>query len=195
MGYNILTAFTAGLSNVVGKYLRTVSMSLTETATIEGYRFGHTFDVSLAAAGGADTRYFLYINPVGSNMTMALQERRFKSLNGDAEMEILWDVESYIPGTLEETFNQRNTEDVGLVEISEIAPPTLGAGYKVRESDFLTGSGTGSNSSGDISSGSGFRMYGPGTYFIFKVVNLHNQANRVIIAYDYLELPDNVVTA
>jgi len=191
MGYNILTAFTAVLSNVVGKYLRTVSMSLTETATIEGYRFGHTFDFSLA---NDETKYFLYLNPVGSNMTMALQERRFKSLNGEAEMEILWDVESYIPGTLEETFNQRNTEGVGLVEISEIAPPTLGASYKVRESDFLTGSGKGSTSSGDISSGSGFRMYGPGTYFIFKAVNLHDKANRIIIAYDYLELPGNEVT-
>jgi len=194
MSYNILTAFKAALSGTVGSWLRVLSLDLIEASTVEGFRFGHTFNISLAASGEADTKYFLYLNPPGSNITMTLQERRFKSLNGEAEMEILWNVESYVAGTLEETFNQRNTKGPGVVEISEIAPPVLGTGFKVRETDFLTGAGQGSNSSGDLSSGTGFRMYGPGTYFIFKVVNLHNQANRILIGYDWVEIPDTVVT-
>ena len=190
MGYNILTAFKATLNNMIGDRLRTSTTSLVEAATVEGFRFGHTFDVILS---GGETKYFLYINPIGSDTTMALQERRFKSLDGGAEMEILWDVESYTAGPLEETFNQRNASGAGVVEISEIAPPTLGAGFKVRESDFLTGSGTGSHSSGDISSGTGFRLYEPGSYFIFKVTNLeNNSANRVLVAYDWVELPGTV---
>lgn len=195
MSYNILTLFRAATTQLLSGWLRSVCTTLIELATSEGFRFGHTFDVTLTTAGQAgDTKYFLYLNPTAPNLTMALQERRFKSLNGSAEMEILWDVESFTPGTLEETFNQRKDYSDGVVQISEIAAPVLGEDYKIREPDFLPGSGTGANSSGDIASGSGFRMYPPGSYFIFKVVNLHNQANRIIIAYDWLEIQDTVIT-
>jgi hypothetical protein len=193
MAYNVLKEFKAYLTETVHSWLKVITLDLLQAATIEGLRFGHTFDTTLEATGGADTKYFLYVNPVGSNVTVALQERRFKALNGEAEMQILWDVESYVAGTLEETFNQRNTKGPGIFQISEIAAPVLGANFKIREPDFVSGAGGGINSSGDISSDTGFRLYGPGTYFIFKVVNLHNLPNRILIAYDWLEIPPTMV--
>lgn len=189
MAYNVITAFKANLANAVGNWLRTVTLNLVESATVEGFRFGHQFDRVFASG---ETKHYLYINPVGSDITMALQERRYKTNDGASEMEILWNVEAYTPGTLETTFNQRNSEGVSVVEISEIATPTEGAGVIVRESDFIPALGQGSKTSGDIASGTGFRMYEPGTYFIFKVTNLENKNNRISVSYDWVEVPAGI---
>jgi hypothetical protein len=71
--------------------------------------------------------------------------------------------------------------------VSVIAPPTDEG--VTREVDFLTKSGTGNNTSGDISAETGSRIYSPDSFFIAKVTNLDNGSNRIKLAYNWVEFP------
>ena len=190
MGYNVLGSFAAQIPSLVGKYLRSVSVTLNEVSTSEGSRFNHTFDVELS---NGETKYFLYNMPEGGN-TVALQKRIFKSYNGAVDLKVLWDV-AHVEGVHEDVFNEYNKydgDDLETIQISECTVPNDSTA-RIRESDFLTSSGQGSNSSGDVSSDSGYRLYEPGSYFIAKITNLENSTNRVLLGYSFLELTSSVL--
>ena len=157
---------------------------LINAITTEGNRFYAQFDEVFA---NGETKYFLYQMP-SDGYAITLIKRTWKSFNGSCELSILWNSTDVVPGTPIYILNEnRNSDNLSGLEISEInAPSTDGW---VIETDFLTGSGQGSNSSGDISPESGFRLYSPSSFFIAKVTNLHNSANRVILGYNFARVP------
>lgn len=160
--------------------------TLAEAITSEGRRYYSEFDEVFTSG---ETKYFLYQFPskMPKGLVVGLQNRQFKSLNGEAEITILWDSTGVVPGTPVPIFNEnRNSPNVSEVVISEIVAPTTEG--TIREQDFLTGSGAGSKSSGDVSVGSGYRGYSPDSFFIAKVTNLHNANNRIRLAYSWVEV-------
>jgi hypothetical protein len=165
--------------------VRTLPLTQAELASAEGYRYYSEFTTVLSTL---DTVYVLYqMPPVESGVVIALQERRFKSESGGADLEILWDSTGVIPGTLLPIFNQnRNSANVAQMELSVIATPTTDG--IIRETDFLNSTGSGSNSSGDISPASGSRIYSPSSFFIAKITNTHNQDNRILLTYTHAEI-------
>jgi len=174
-----------------GARVRTSSMSQGEYFSAIGKRFVIDYDEVYA---GNETKYILYqMPPASSGYLVKLQERRFKSRDAAAEIEILWDSTGFTPGTPLPSFNEnRNFEsDTGLMIVSVIAPPTTEG--TVREPDFVTQSGTGNNTSGDISAQTGSRIYSPDSFFIAKVTNLDNGSNRIKLAYNWAELPISAI--
>ena len=122
-----------------------------------------------------------------SNRIIALQSRSFKSLNGAAEIEILWNSTGVVLGAQLPTFNEnRNIPFDATMTINEVV--SVVSDGTVRERDFLQGVGSGNNSSGAISSDLGFRLYSPDSFFIAKITNLETQVNRIHISYTWLEL-------
>lgn len=166
----------------------TASITSAESLTIEGKRFNATADFTLA--GGA-TKYIMYQMPnVASGVVVGLQNRIFKSLNGSAEIEILWNSAGVTLGAVVPSFNEnRNSSVVAGMVINEAT--AVQADGLVRESDFLQGEGSGSNSSGSISSALGFRIYSPDSFFVAKVTNLHSQNNRILLTYSWGEIENN----
>ncbi len=187
-----VTEFTSTYSTALAQArIRTSSMSQSEYFTAVGKRFVVDYDEIYA---GGETKYILYqMPPASSGYFVALQERRFKSRDAAAEIEILWDSTGFTPGTPLPSFNEnRNFEsDTGLMIVSVIAPPTNEG--TVREVDFVTQSGTGNNTSGDISAETGSRIYSPGSFFIAKVTNLDNGTNRIKLAYNWAEFPISAI--
>lgn len=161
-------------------------LTVAESLTMSGSRFYAEAELNLAAGV---TDYVLFQMPgKNSGLTVGLQNRQFKSLNGEASIEILWDSDYLNDGVLIESFNENNASD----EVSQMevrSGITVNVEGTVRESDFLTGSGAGSNSSGDVSAELGFRLYKPGTFFIAKITNDHNAENKIKIAYSWVEAP------
>lgn len=179
---------TDGLSNL---RVRTSSMSQAEYFSAIGKRFVVDYDEVYA---GNETKYILYqMPPASSGYLVTLQQRRFKSRDADAELEILWDSTGFTPGTPLPSFNEnRNFEsDTGLMIVSVIAPPTTEG--TIREVDFLNQIGQGNNSSGDISPETGSRIYSPDSFFIAKVTNLDNAPNRIKLAYNWAEFPISAI--
>lgn len=185
MAYNILSSVSTSLTNLIGKFVRTISLSFAESSTFVGERFNQEFDVTLS---GGEVRYFLYELPSGSDITVGLQNRIFKSHDGSVDLEILWGSTGFTSGTPEQVFNEYNKyADNNQFIVSEITAPTVEG--VVRETDFLIGTGQGANSSGDVSSELGFRLYKPDTFFIAKVTNTEVSNNRVILGYSWVEIP------
>jgi hypothetical protein len=122
------------------------------------------------------------------NCAVSLIKRLWKTDSGDAELSILWNSTGFTPGTPVLTINEnRNiTKSCGVL-ISEISAPSDEG--LVIETDFIAGTGSGSNSSGDISPETGFRIYSPGSFFIAKVTNLHGSSNRIKLGYNYAKVP------
>lgn len=164
----------------------TSPLSLSDLLTAEGLKFQST--IVTTPLGGA-VEYVLYQMPsIESGVVVALQERRYKSESGASDLEVLWDsTDIVINGSPLPTFNEnRNSNKVAQMVISSLTSTTDGI---VRELDFIAGSGTGNNTSGGISEGSGFRLYSPDSNFITKLTNKHNSANRTIVAYTWVEIP------
>lgn len=179
---------TDGLSDL---RVRTSSMSQAEYFSAIGKRFVVDYDEVYA---GNETRYILYqMPPASSGYLVTLQQRRFKSRDADAEIEILWDSTGFTPGTPLPSFNEnRNFEsDTGLMIASVIAAPTNEG--TIREVDFLNIQGVGNSSSGDISAETGSRIYSPDSFFIAKVTNLDNAPNRIKLAYNWAEFPISAI--
>lgn len=190
MGYNILASVTTTVSNVVGALIRTVTLTLAEMLTLRGLRFNQSFDILFA---NGETKYFLYQLPANATVTVGLQNRIFKSRDGAAEIEILWNSTGFTPGTTNKVFNEYNKYDGNeQFQVSEITPPTVEG--LIRETDFLTSSGAGNNTSGDVSTELGFRLYEPGTFFIAKVTNLEAKVNRILLGYSWIESPEDTVS-
>ena len=170
--------------------LLTSEISYTEATTVSGGRFSSEFDLVYGTGEGTtDTEYILYqMPPASSGVVVALDLRIFKSLNGEADLEILWDSTGIVTSTAIPAFNEnRNSSKSAQMTINRVTSVVTEG--TVRERDFLSGAGTGSNSSGAISDSSGFRLYSPDSFFIAKIVNKHNANNRIHIAYSWLEIP------
>lgn len=188
MGYGVLAQFKTTVNHIIGNLIKCLSITLSEAATHSGTRFSHEFDITLA---NGETRYFLYKVP-SDGKVIGLQSRRFKSFGGAVDLKVLWNSTGVVEGTLEKIYNENNKYDFPTVaegletfRISQIAAPTTEG--VVRESDFLTSTGSGNNSAGSISDGAGYRLYNPDTFYIAKVTNLDNASNRVILGYSWIE--------
>jgi hypothetical protein len=162
-------------------------MRLNDITTFEGSRYEVEFDSIL---GQGEVQYIMYqMPPLSSGVIVGLNSRGFKSLNGGAEMEILWDTTGITLGAPLPIFNSnRNSTNTGEMVVNLITgtPTTDGT---IRERDFLTSLGAGSNSSGSISPALGLRLYSPDSFFVFKLTNTHNSANRIKVTYSWLEIP------
>lgn len=155
-----------------------------EMLTIEGNRFYSEYSKVFTAGEVVYIRYLA--PPDSSGFFMALQNRIFKSLNGEADLEILWDSTGVDVGAKQPTFNEnRMSQNQSRTTVNLVT--SVGGEGTVRESDFLTGSGAGSNSSGDVSPELGYRIYGPDSSFIAKITNLHNSDNRIKLSYSWVE--------
>ena len=165
----------------------TSSLSYVDLSTLEGVRYEVYFDKVFATG---ETQYILYqFPPASSGVLVGLSNRTFKSLNGEAEISILWDTAGMVLGDSLTLFNaNRNLNMPALTEVNVLTgvPTTEGI---VRETDFLTGGGSGSNSSGSISPSLGLRLYSADSFFVAKVTNLHSQTNRIHLEYSLLEIP------
>lgn len=167
--------------------MRTTSMSLAEYYTANGLRFYVEYDKVFTSG---EVVWLLYqMPPESSGYYVALQERDFKSLNGDAAITIYWDSTGFTPGTPLQAFNENRifeANDGNMVTSVITAPSVPGT---IREQDFVSGVGTGSGSSGGISSTLGSRIYSPDSFFIAKIENLHAQSNRIHVRYAWGEIP------
>lgn len=189
MAYNIISTAMFAVANTLGKFLRVSATTISEIFTVSGRRFSNTFDIQYS---GGETRYFLYSLPIEAQVTVGLQNRIFKSKDGEAEIEILWDSTGFTEGTITPVFCEYNKyTGNNLFRTSEITAPSVEG--ILRESDFLTATGKGSNTSGAVASKLGFRLYEPGTFFIAKVTNLENSTNRIHLSYSWIELSDKQV--
>ena len=190
MAYNIISSVVHKFINLTGNAIHAFALSLNEVYTTEGKKFQHEFDIEFA---NGEERYFLYQVPADAGITAGFRERVFKSRDGAAELSLFWDSTGFTPGTLENVFNEYNKYTNGnQLEISEISAPTVEG--TLRESDFLTSTGVGVNSSGGVSTDAGYRLYKPGSFGIVKVTNLHNATNRIILGYSWVEIPQSELT-
>ena len=180
-------AFQQGLE--IGN-LRTIALSEAEYLTGIGFRFNGEYDKEFS---GNETVYLLY-EVTGTDWAVALQSRSFKSRDGSAEIDVLWNSTGYTAGTPEPSLNQNglHSSRSSALSFSVISPPAVEG--IMRETDFLSSSGAGNNSSGDLSTGSGSRIYTPGQSFILKVTNLENSVNRIHINYDWADLHMSIFT-
>lgn len=189
MGYNILSSVSQTFANLVGKYVAVANVDSTEVLTTEGRRFNQHFDEVFS---GNETKYFLYEVPSDATVTVGFQNRIFKSRDGAAELDVYWESTGFTPGTPEDVFNEYNKySDNNQLLMSEISEPTTLGIH--RESDFVTASGVGSNTSGDVSAALGFRLYEPGTFAVVKVTNLDSSANRIILSYSWVEIVEGLL--
>lgn len=166
---------------------RSLSLSQAEFYTSQGLRFYVEFDQVLTSG---ETVWLLYqMPPESSGYYVALQERDFKSLNGDAAITVYWDSAGFTPGTPLQSFNENRLfeANTGNMIVSEIAAPSVPG--TIRERDFVSGVGTGSGSSGGISATLGSRIYSPDSFFILQIENLHAQNNRIHVRYAWGEIP------
>jgi hypothetical protein len=180
-----LTSVSDSYDNLSKQRLLTTSASLSEITTVEGVRYYGEVDEIVAAT---ESLYILYqMPPLSSGVIVALQQRLFKSLNGEATLEILWDSTGIAGGVAIPTFNEnRNSANTANMTIARGI--TVTSDGIIRERDFLAGSGKGRDSSGGISPAVGTRLYSPDSFFIAKITNLHNSDNRIHISYSWAEL-------
>ena len=164
----------------------TANIDYVDVTTFEGSRYEVYFDDTLTSGA---SQYIMYqFPPLSSGVLVALSNRSFKSLNGSAEITILWNTTGYTLGAPLTTFNtNRNSTRTSETQVNLITGVPTDEGL-IRESDFLTSTGVGSNSSGSISPSLGLRVYSPESFFVAKVTNLHSQVNRIHLEYSFMEI-------
>ena len=176
--------------------------TLSEKATIDGCKFTQVQEFIVDIA---NPLYILYELPLGEELTVELLKRLFKADSDGADMLILWDydVSTAVKTTLA-TFNENNefrgVKDAAF-EVSLLNPSTLDAttGVRtltgaatviddglIRESSFISASGVGSNTTGDVDPVLGFRRYKNGTGYLFKVTTRGND-NKISVGYTWTE--------
>lgn len=183
----LIDSVTKTYNNIRNRIL-TESMTQEEIATLDGNRF---YTEEIITLSNGQTKYISYVNPVGSGVYVALIHRTFEAYDGAARQRILWDFEITTPGTPSQIDNENNFFINSLPAMEVHVNPVFTGGLYVRETDRILSNGTGINKSGDIKTGSGLRVYGPGTGFIFEITNDENSSNDVKIAYTWLERPEN----
>jgi len=176
--------------------------SVNEAETIKGCKFtqDQEFIVDIA-----NPLYVLYELPPGEEVTVELIKRLFKTDDAGADMLILWDYDvSTATKTPLATFNENNefrgvkdsAFEVSLLNPSTLDPVTgvrtlTGAATIiddgiVREPSFISTSGKGNNTTGDVDPALGFRRYKPGTGYLFKVTSRAND-NKISVGYTWTE--------
>lgn len=183
----------------------TTGITQSEIATVEGDRYN-----SQKVYSNVDSNVPLYVafeNPVDSGVIVALQKRILKSFDsGLISFTVLWDYDiSTATKTPLPIFNENNAyrlSKLAKLEINALntlTSPAIGdwnvtgaatiadEGIE-REGDFISTSGKGNNTSGDISPDLGFRFYAEGTGFVAKIIT-DNDNNRVSLGYDWIEVP------
>lgn len=194
--------FNGWLASALKKYanlteprLLVTSLTQQELFTVEGERFYSFYDETFAAG---ETKYIQFFNPSDSGVAVGLQNRTFKSFNEAADLKILWDytITGGVGASIS-VFNENNgfrsvggsVETGNKLLVNLVPNANVTNEGIIREPDFLTASGAGSNSSGGVSADVGFRLYVPDTGFITKITNLDtNNANRILIAYSWIEV-------
>ena len=183
----------------------TTGITQSEIATVEGARFN-----AVKSFSNFDTNTPLYLlieNPTGSGINAAFQKRLLKTFSaGVITFQVLWDYDvSNATKTPLPIFNENNlfrTLNPSKLEFSVLNPVTtpnsgdwtINGSYTPvsegieREIDFISTTGQGNNSSGDVSPEVGFRFYGQGTGALIKIVSDGND-NRVKLGYDWVEAP------
>lgn len=183
----------------------TTGITQTEIATIEGERYS-----SIKVLANVDTAtpvYVLVENPAGSEINAAFLDRFLKGyISGLVSFQVLWDYD--VTGATKTPlpiFNENNLVrgiKTPKTEISLLNPATTPAvgdwtitgGYTPvsegieREVDFISTEGQGSNTSGGVASGKGFRLYGQGTGALIKIISSADN-NRVKLGYSWVEVP------
>lgn len=182
-----LSSVTHTYPSLTDQRVLTSNLDVEDLYTFEGLRYEVEFDEVLASN---EVQYIMYqMPPLSSGYIVGLSSRNWKSLNGAAEMEILWDTSGITLGDSLTIFNSnRNSANTGNMTVNLITGTPTSDGI-IREKDFLTGSGTGSNSSGSISPSLGLRLYSPDSFFVFKLTNTHSSSNRIKVTYSWVEIP------
>lgn len=166
----------------------TATVSQAEQATLDGNRYYAEFVVTVA--GGA-TGYLSWQNPIDSGVYVSLISRTFEAYDGAASQRILWDYTINDAGIAVPVYNENN-----LYRVSDPAKFEVRSGVTitdpgiVRETDKIVSTGAGINKSGDIKPSVGFRVYGPGTGYLFEYTNDESPTtNEIKVAYTWSERP------
>lgn len=174
--------------NLTENRVLTATITQAEQATLDGNRYYAEF-VATVAAGA--TGYISWQNPVDSGVYVSLISRTFEAYDGAASQRILWDYTIDDVGTAVPVYNENNlyrVSDPAKFEVQQgvtITDPGI-----VRETDKIVAAGVGSNKSGDIKPAVGFRVYGPGTGYLFEYTNDESPtANEIKVAYTWSERP------
>ncbi|AGH57579.1 hypothetical protein PYDG_00048 [Pseudoalteromonas phage pYD6-A] len=190
-GRKFIDTISRSVRNLKNLFIRVLAVSTNEAYTAAGVRFSQQFDEIF---GNSETKYFLYELPIGSTVAVGLQQRLYKSRDGATEIEILWnstELTGRIPNDVYNEYNKYAVNDTNQFRVSEISVPATEG--DVRETDFITASGTGNNTSGGVSADVGYRIYHPGTFFIAKVTNLEDKPNRIILGYSWIEISEDII--
>lgn len=166
----------------------------------EAFNFLQRFTVNAATPV-----YILLENPSDSGVDIEFVERFFQTDSDGADFLVLWDYD--VTGATKTSltvYNENNnyrTDKLANLEVSVLNDITIDAATGiatvngaytpvdagiVRDSAFITASGVGNNSSGDISPESGARIYGEGTGALIKVTSRGND-NLTAIGYTFQE--------
>jgi hypothetical protein len=187
--YPELDKVSRGYDSLVMERLLATTIDYNDMATFEGDRYEVEFDATVVS-GVNGFQYIMYqMPPLSSGVIVGLSNRTFKTLNGECDLKILWDTTGTTLGAALPIFNDnRNSIKTPQMQVNLITgtPTTDGI---IREGDFVTGTGTGANSSGSISPSLGLRLYSPDSFFVAKLTNLHNASNRIKITYSWIEIP------
>ena len=179
-------------------------LTLNELSTISGNKFTQIQEFIVDIA---NPLYVLYELPAGEELTVELLKRLFKTDSNGADMLILWDYDaSTATKTPLNSFNENNvfrSINDAAFEVSVLNPVTISATTGVatvtgpatiiddgiiRESSFISASGVGSNTTGDVDPALGFRRYKDGTGYLFKVTTRGND-NLISVGYTWTETP------
>lgn len=186
----------------------TTGLTQEEIATIEGDRF--SFVKSFSNFDTATPLYVLIENPIDSGVNVAFQQRTLKTYSdGLTRFQVLWDYDvSGATKTTVQSFNENNIvrgikdSKVEVSVLNSVSTPatgdwninglaTVASDGIEREVDFIPATGQGSNTSGAVASGLGFRLYKPGTGGLVKLTSEGND-NRVILGYSWIEVPEGI---
>ena len=178
-----LSSVTRSYDVIQTPRILTTGLTQQEVATREGHEF-QAFFVDDFSAG--ETRYIAWENPIASTVDVGLVERLFVAQDGAVGADILWD---YTIDTTVDTltsFNQSNAFR-GILDAQYIVTEVTLSDEGIIREPIVVATGSGGNAVGGVAPSVGFRMYEPGTGFVFKVTNNHNSTNRILVSYTWVE--------
>jgi hypothetical protein len=199
ISYTEITDTSSAISNydTLNKpAINTFTQSMTELYTALGRRYTHKFDLVFS---GSETKYYFYEFPSSSGRILAVQERIFRARNGEAELEVLNSSTGYTLTNKDQGTQKANNVVVNDPVLSiynlndgagNVEPTTDGP---IFDTDFVTSTGSGSNTAGSFSPQIGARLYSE-VGIALKVTNLENSDNRISLEYSWIELDDDYIS-
>lgn len=173
------------------------SKSQSEFFNFLGLSFVHQYVLDFTSNN--EIKYLMYTFPTtASGRFLAVQERLLKTFNGAVEISILAGSVGASMASVPEvprknnnmSSNEPSMRTSNLTDSDGTEPSDDGT---VIEVDFVTESGSGSNTSGTLSTQSGLKIFPPDGSVIVKVQNLHNGSNRVLFSYTWFEIPTDYI--